>query len=81
LFYKSYVSYLSFVDYKNGICAEDQNKNVGIVIKYLLTILPLACILLGSVFAFLYPIDEERAKANSIKLKEYHLKTESQASL
>jgi Na+/melibiose symporter-like transporter len=62
------------VGYKNNVCAVDQNPNVAKAILYLFSILPMACLFLGNIFTYLYPIDEEKAKENTRKVKELHVK-------
>jgi Na+/melibiose symporter-like transporter len=56
---------LSAVDYKNGICAEDQNEYVGRAVTYLISLVPIVAFVLSIISIYFYPIDEKKAKINS----------------
>ena len=61
---------LSAVGYKNGICAEYQNKNVGKAVTYLISLVPFFIVTSSIIIIFFYPINEEIAKKNSEEIKK-----------
>ncbi len=65
---------LSAVGYKNGVCAENQNKNVGKAIIYLISFLPFCIVLTSIIIIYFYPINEEIAKRNSEEIKKLWVK-------